>query len=173
MFNARTLPSLLSSQTIINTVADDADRNDNNRIDSFPDEYLELREESTDLANLFAQSPSNAALAVTVFYQVAQRVASVAIDFDERRKFGVGKRRTVAVLTANPNPQELGNDTLVTIPSAQGLGSIRPHTTRRVIFIGNRGQQQARNHASVADAGVASVVARWIIQAEEMRGDLK
>lgn len=173
MFNARTLPSLLSSQTIINTVAADADRNDNNRIDSFPDEYLELREESTDLANLFAQSPSNAALAVTVFYQVAQRVASVAIDFDERRKFGVGKRRTVAVLTANPNPQELGNDTLVTIPSAQGLGSIRPHTTRRVIFIGNRGQQQARNQASVADAGVASVVARWIIQAEEMRGDLK
>ena len=170
VFNARTLSSLVSGQTIINTVAADADGSSNKEIDNNPDEYLEIRQESAVVANLFAQSPFRARIGVNTAYQVLRRVASVAIDFDERREFGVGKRRTVAVLTANPNPQELGNDILVTIPSGQGQGPLADHTRNTEVF---RGKTRARNHANVANAGVAQVVGPWIIAAEKEIGDLK
>ncbi|MGH9460648.1 MAG: esterase/lipase family protein, partial [Vicinamibacteria bacterium] len=170
-FNARNLPALVSSRTIINTVAADADRSGNEKIDNNPDEYLEIRQESEVVANLFALDPLRALIGVDTSYQVLRRVANVSIDFDERRKLGIGARRTVAVLIANPNPQELGNDILVTISSAQAQGSLPADRTRNTEVF--QGKAEARNHASVANAGVAQVVGPWIIAAEKEVGDLK
>lgn len=167
-FNAANLPRV-SGDIIFNTVAADADQNGNERIDDNPDEYLELRQESADLQNLHNQSQLLARTGVNVAYQILRRVAGVNLMFEQRRRFGVGPRRTVAVLTAVPNPQELGNDVLVTIPSGQGTASVAGRTANTRVFQGAQG----RNHSSVANEGVGDVVAGWIIQAERQEGDLR
>jgi hypothetical protein len=103
-------------------------------------------------------------------YQVLRGVDSVTLTYRrERGLFGLGKERTVAVLTAVPNATPLGNDVLVTIPSGQGIGSIEGRVKNTHTFTGADG----RNHSSIANGGVAATVAPWIIDVERSNGDLK
>ena len=111
--------------------------------------------------------PRLSRLAVNTSYQVLRRVAQIRVRFDDRRDF-LGRTRRVAILTAFQRAP-VGNDVAVTIPSALGEGSIAPRTTNTATFTG----AEARNHASIADEGVASEVIPWILQVEKAQGDLK
>lgn len=166
-FNAGNL-SRLPSNTVFNTVAADADTNGNNRIDRTPDEYAELRQESTSLRRIEAVSSSAARRIVDTMYQILRNTSAVTVTYrtDYSLLFGT---RTIATITAVPNATPLGNDTLVTIPSGHGNGSLAARTVNTATFNGGAG----RNHSNVANAGVAARVVTWIISTERSGGDLK
>jgi triacylglycerol lipase len=168
-FNLTNIPRIAGSGTVFNTVAADADRNDNNQIDRDPDEFAELREEDSRLRNLDTgtQSFNPSRYIIDAVYQILRNTSGVTVTY---RKQGICPVcRTVATITSIPNPTPLGNDTLVTIPSGQGVGSIQPYVSNSMIFTGAEG----RNHASVANAGVAATVVPWIINVERTKGDLR
>ena len=170
-FNAANV-GRLPAGIVFNTVQADADLNGNAEIDRSPDEYAELRAESPDLTALdntnFGHTKTE--IAINAVYQVLRQVRSVTLTYrTERGFFGLGSVRTVAVLTAVPNATPLGNDVLVPIPSGQGVGSIQGRVMNTRTFTGANG----RNHSSIANGGVAAVVAPWIIGVERANGDLK
>lgn len=168
-FNAANV-GRLPADTLFHTVQADADTNGNAEIDRSPDEYLELRTESPDLTaldNTFL-GETKTRIAVNTVYQVLRTTAGVTLTYRTERTL-FGGRRTVAVLTAVPNPQPLGNDVLVTIPSGQGVGSVQGRVSNTRTFNGGAG----RNHSNIANGGVAAAVAPWIIAAERSKGDLK
>ena len=85
------------------------------------------------------------------------------------RRSGLRGITTVAVVTANPTAETLGNDLLVSIPSGLGEGSVATRVANTHVFYGTDG----RNHSSVADAGVAATVATWLLQIESKSGGLQ
>jgi hypothetical protein len=78
-------------------------------------------------------------------------------------------QRRVATITSIPNPSPVGNDTLVTIPSAQGVGSLQSLVRNSRTFTGAQG----RNHSNIANAGVGNTVIPWLIDAERRNGGLR
>lgn len=166
-FNARNMPHL-SKNIVINTVAADADQNNNGEIDRNPDEYSELRAESASLSNIDSVSHALSRRAVNIPYQILRNTGGITLTYRTESKL-FGGTRVVATLTSIPSQTALGNDALVTIPSGQGEGSIATRTTNTFTFTGAQG----RNHSSVANAGVASTVIPWIIEVERAIGDMK
>lgn len=168
VFNAENI-SRLPPDTIFNTVAADADLNGNAEIDRRPDEYADLRAESSTLRTLDVVSEASRR-AVDLPYQLLRNTARVRLVFVRQRLPPlVGPIITVAVLINVPTSSALGNDVLVTIPSGQGAGSIAARTTNTIVFRGAAG----RNHSSVANEGVAERVVPWIINIERTLGDLR
>lgn len=162
-FNARNLPALPAG-IIFNTVGADADQNATTTIDQLS-EYAELVTESAELGNL----PGFIAVRVIdVIYQILRGSSGVAVTYARVPGFFYGSS-LVATVTSVPNPTPLGNDTLVTIPSAMGQGGLAARVTNTASFTGTAG----RNHSSVADGVVAATVIPWIIAAEQLIGDLK
>ncbi|HNQ22650.1 MAG TPA: hypothetical protein PKK06_06110 [Phycisphaerae bacterium] len=158
----------LPGDIVYNTVAADADTNGNAMIDYYgTDEYAALRAESIALAIIHSQSVLLSREIVDTLYQVLRNTSAVTLSF-RRVNIGVGSI-TVATMTGVPNPVPLGNDTLVTVPSGVGLGSLQPRVTNTFTFLGAAG----RNHANVADAGVAATVSPWLVNVERANGDLK
>lgn len=153
-----------------NTIAADADTNGNAEIDLTPDEYLDLRRESAQLTALhdstFGHTKSR--IAVNAVYQVLRSTAGVTVTYTDKTLFGK-KLWTTATLTSIPNATPLGNDTLVTIPSGQGDGSLAPRVGNTHVFTGAAG----RNHSNVANGGVAAVVIPWLVDIERRDGDLR
>lgn len=171
-FNARNVPRL-PADTTFNTVAADADRGGGGG--AFPlevAEYQELIDESEELQNALKTfgGGTKVNLFVNVAYKVLRDTQSVQLSVEERREFVFfGKKYTVVVVKSVPNPNALGNDVLVTIPSGRGDGSFSGRVTNQATFDGS----QARNHSSVANQGVAQRVVPWIINAEKSKGDLR
>lgn len=168
-FNATNIPRL-PSKLVVHTVAADADVNGNQEIDRDPDEYAELRAESTalrDLENEF-MGETKSRIAVDVPYQILRGTASITLTFEDKETL-FGKKKVIATLKSNPNRNGLGNDVLVTTLSGRGDGTISGKTTKQQVFDGAQG----RNHSSVANAGVASTVLPWIIDVDKTIGDLK
>ncbi len=168
MFNRRTLPQLPWTTTYF-AIAADADLDGNARIDNEPDEYAALRLDSDQLAGIYSTPALGgrfwARLIVDTLYQILRKVPGVTIVHETRIIHGIPE--TVAVFRSTGHV-DLGNDTLVTTPSGIGIGSFLSKTTNTFTFTGTMG----RNHSSIADPGVAGVVAPWIIAVETARGDL-
>lgn len=165
-FNAGNL-GLLPADTTFNTVSADADTNGNAAMDSTPDEYAELRSESTALANIHSVSTATSRGIVNAMYQTLRTTRAVTVTFTTRTIFG-RPVFTTATITAVPQAA-VGNDTLVTIPSGQGAGGLAGRVAKRHTFSGAAG----RNHSNVANGGVASIVLPWIFDIERRNGDLK
>jgi len=167
-FNAGNLPRL-PEKTVYNAVAADADRSGNSAIDNVPDEYMKLRAESETLTEVYDWSIDAAREIVDTLYQVLRNTSGVTVAYERR---GIWPDRyTVATVSAVPNYDPLGNDTLVTIPSGLGEGTLEHKTTYTRTFSG-AGQFPARDHSSVANGGVANVVGPWLIDVEKAYGDL-
>ena len=173
-FNAQNV-SRLSSDITFNTISADADVSGNKHIDRDPDEYLELRQESDDLRNIDEKTILGipvghlaSKIAVDDAYLILRRTASITITSEiilDPDGFPVN----IATITSNPNPTELGNDVLVTIPSGQGQGLYSSRVSNSRTLTGSEG----RNHSNVANAGVAKIVIPWILEVERKKGDLK
>ncbi len=167
-FNAANVPRLAGSGTTFSTTAADADTNGNARIDRTPDEYAELRAESSSLRNAdFLFGSNSSRYIVDAVYQILRNTSGVNVRFSTRGFCPVCRR--IATITSVPNAAPVGNDTLVTIPSGHGLGSILPLVSNRATFRGPVG----RNHSSIADNGVAAAVFPWLLNTERSKGDLK
>ncbi len=162
----------LPRDCIYNTLAADADRNGSGDIDNPPpDEFAGLRSESAELTRIFgggALGRRTAAGIVDLMYQVLRNTAGVTVVFTPRTILG-RTIYTTATITSIPTAAPLPNDTLVTIPSGLGNGSIRPLVTNRATLVGAAG----RDHADIADAVSAGTVGPWIVAAERANGDLK
>ena len=176
-FNRENVGRIGSLGITYGTVAADADLNGNARMDrENPDEYFHLRTESAELRRLDEQTvpvtghPVGRQLSrfvVDSLYQILRQTATVSVSY---RTQGIWPAtREVATIRSNPNPAPLGNDTLVTIPSARGEGSFQPLVRNTFTFQGGAG----RNHSNVADRGVAQRVIPWMIEAERRAGGLK
>lgn len=167
-FNAVNV-GLLPGSTVYNATAADADQNGNARIDNAPDEYAELRTESTSLANIQGVSSGLARSIVDTMYQILRGTSRVTVTYVRRTIPVINVQYTIATVTAVPGATPLGNDTLVTIPSGLGNGGYAARTTSTATFAGAAG----RNHSSIANAGVATTVAPWLLNVERNSGDLK
>lgn len=161
------LSRLAALDVSFNTVAADADTNNNARIDRNPDEYAELRQEDASLADLeddyMGLGSQFARRGVNALYQYHRTVTGIQIQY---RREG---SRTVARLTGIRPGVNILNDVLVTEPSGHGEGTFGPRVRNRVTFSGPQG----RNHSNVANGGVAQTVVPWIIGVEREKGDLK
>ena len=167
--NANTV-SAISPNTVFNTVAADADLNSNGQMDRVPvDEYREIRDESEELRALDAKVGGDIKIgvAMNVMYRILEWTESVGLRIE--RRSGLRGITTVAVVTANPTAETLGNDLLVSIPSGLGEGSVATRVANTHVFYGTDG----RNHSSVADVGVAATVATWLLQIESKSGGLQ
>ena len=165
-FNGGNIGSLPAA-TVFNTVASDADTNGNAAIDSTPDEYRDLRTESVALTRVHSVSTATSRGIVDAMYQILRNTASVSISYSTS---GVGPFTvTTSTVASVPLAAPLGNDTLVTIPSGQGTGSIAGRVSNSAIFTGAAG----RNHSNVANGGVAVTVVPWIFDVERRNGDLR
>lgn len=147
-------------------VAGDADRNGTGTID-LATEIQALRVDAPKLDRLASVSPSLAIRSVDLVYRVLRNVASVSVDLVRDTTPG-GKGALVAVISATAGPAR-PNDTLVTVASALGSGSISARSAGSSTYDGAAG----RNHSNVADAGVAARVRDWILESERRRGDLR
>lgn len=162
-FNRNNVP-LLDRNITFNTIAADADTNDSHSVDQ-QSEYAELSTESPELAsqpNFIAQR------IVNVLYQNLRLNRTVTTRAEQRCILGFFCK-VVLVISPVPNETPLGNDTLVTIPSATGIGSIESLTSNTHTFNGGAG----RNHSSVANQAVAQTVVPWLIQVDRTKGGLK
>jgi triacylglycerol esterase/lipase EstA (alpha/beta hydrolase family) len=164
-FNQRTAATGLG-QVIFNTIGADADVNANGVIDRSPDEYKEMRDENImlRLADLVGQSER----VVNEMYSILLNTKDVTVDYQPRPRTLLGPF-VEATVTANPSPQKLPNDLLVTIPSAFGIGSVDARASNVDPLVGSRG----RNHSNVADGGVAAILAPWLLQVDQQRGGLQ
>lgn len=178
-FNLINIPRL-PSNSIVNTVAADADNNDNGQIDrNQPDEYLELRKENQPLQNIDNKTVKGSHIGhqqsrfvVDVPYQLLRHTTQARISYKYQQPDPTQpnqSKRWLATIVDIPNPVPLKNDVLVTVPSAQGQDAITNHTTNTITFTGGAG----KNHASIADTDVANTVMRWIIETEKHTGDLQ
>ncbi|MCC7156141.1 MAG: hypothetical protein IT161_16305 [Bryobacterales bacterium] len=167
-FNAANIPLLPVADTKFNTVAADADTNGNGMIDNVPDEYRDLRTESGALSNIYSVNQGLARFIIDAVYQILRNTTAVAVTY-RTEPYLVVFTRTIATITGTPSAQPIPNDTLVTIPSGQGVGGIQGITSRTATFTGAAG----RNHSNVANGGVAATVIPWIVDVEKSRGDLR
>lgn len=166
-FNAQNLPQLPKT-TIYNTIAADADRNNNDKIDILPEWQALL----LDSAALAALSPAKQERIVNTAYQVLLTTSRVTMTCRRRTGF-FGGTKLVCTITAVQAGLPIPNDTMVTIPSGMGqtadLMGFGALVQNSMAFMGANG----KNHSSVAEADVAAVVIGWLIQAERAIGDLR
>ncbi len=181
-FNEVNLPHL-PIKTVFNTVAADADKNLNGKIDrDNPDEYLELRKDEPllDTADFLGLGR----LIVDTFYQVLNGTASVEVTFEEFNNCmmpGEGdhcitRRATVVGFPHRNLVGEVsreGNDVMVTVPSGLGFGYVADTFANHVVNASVLFGEEGRNHSSVADGGVAERVFEWIVETEKPNGDLR
>jgi len=167
-FNASNIGAL-PGDTRYHAVAADADSNGNAAVDSSPDEYAELRAESLELEAMHNEVGAFASRRIVdKMYQILRNTASVTIRVSSR-PVGTMEVMSVAEVIGVPNPSPLGNDTFVTLPSGLGTGTYSTLTTNSLPLVG----AQARNHASVANSGVATSIWTWLRGVEEQTGDLR
>lgn len=158
--------SLIPGSTVFNTVAADADTDNDGVIDIDPDEYRELRDESLPLRNLHDRSQTASRIAVDIPYQILRNDQRIDLRFEREEFWENGPEYTTAMVTLVAAPEPVGNDTLVTIPSGHGKGVVASRVRNRHTYHG-------RNHSSVANGGVALAVIPWLIDIEKKNGDLR
>ena len=165
-FNNRNLSRLDGLGVTFNTVTGDADLNSNGRIDRTPDEYAALRTESGLLRNA---PDRTATFIVDSLYQILRKTRGVSVAYRDQCVTRFGPCRKIATVRSIDNAGLLGNDTLVTIPSGLGVGSIRSRTSNSQTFTGANG----RNHSSIANRGIAQTVIPWLIDVDRRKGGLR
>lgn len=162
-FNAVNLSRLNGLGVTFNTIAGDADRNGNGRIDRNPDEFREIRDEG-GLPDIGLST-----YIVDSLYQILRRTRGVTVRYRDQCLTRFGPCRKIATITSIDNPTLLGNDTLVTLPSAQGVGSIQIRTSNSRTFTGGNG----KNHSNIADGQVARTIIPWLFQIDRQKGGLR
>lgn len=164
-FNAGNVNGLKGVDTVFNTVAGDADTDGDAKINRDPDEYADLRAEdpSLEAADNEFGGTFKTRFVINAAYQFLRSFSGVNVEY--QRKDGKLVAKLVGLRTSAP----LRNDVLVQEPSGHGEGSIGGRVRNRITFFGAQG----RNHANIANEGVAVTVIPWIIGIERERGDLK
>lgn len=162
-FNAQNVPALPQG-IVFNTVGGDADTNNSLSIDTEA-EIAALRPES---ASLQSKPTFVATTVVNRIYQILRTTSTVEVRYRLDTGF-FGGTTLVAEIVNVPTAAPVGNDTLVTIPSAMGAGTLASRVTNTAVFTGTNG----RNHSNIANGGVADTILPWILQAERQNGDLK
>jgi triacylglycerol lipase len=165
----------LGRATTFNTVAAHMDLNSSGAVNRFfPDEFAELRQESLELAgmDLITNPPGTlSTVVVDSLYQILRTTRGISVS-TVQDQFCVPLThicRKMVTLTSVDNTVRLGNDSLVTIPSAEGVGTLGPLTTNTFTFEGSNG----RNHSSVANRGVAQRVLPWLVNTDRAKGGLR
>jgi hypothetical protein len=163
---------------ILFSVGADMDTNGNVVVDNTPDEYKEMRDESTTLREKYAETftigPSGkerTRRVVNAVYQTLGSVATVTVARGFRPGRVWGGTMWVAI-TAAATPAFQGNDALVTIRSAHGqagTGAWRRLPGWALTFAG----ATAKNHSSVVGPASAGWVTPKQKAAERAIGDLK
>ena len=162
--NVSALPPALS----ISTVGGDADVNENGRIDRNPDEYAGLRDFNLFLKGSDLVAPEFGRRIIDAMYQILRNTSSIKMECC-RTTTTLFVRRKIATIRATPSEIIVPNDTLVTGASAIGAESILPRSENNLLYLSANG----RNHANIADAGVAAQIVIWIFEVEQTRGDLR
>ena len=165
-FNSRNLSRLDGLGVTFNTVTGDADLNSNGRMDRTPDEYAALRTESGLLRNA---PDRTATFIVDSLYQILRKTRGVSVSYRDQCLTRFGPCKKIATLKSVDNPSLLGNDTLVTIPSGLGIGSLRSRVSNSLTYTGTVG----RNHSSIANRGIAQTIIPWLIDADRRKGGLR
>jgi pimeloyl-ACP methyl ester carboxylesterase len=165
-FNAGNLAAL-PEQTIYNAIAADMDLDGDGMITQVT-EYQALLQEESALSRTYDLFSSLPQKIINTIYLVLRHVRSFTITHQFRPSL-LGGYRLIAAFTAVQQQPELGNDSLVTIPSGLGQATFETRLTNRHVFDGADG----RNHVSVADAGVAVQVYLWLFDIEREYGDLR
>lgn len=125
-----------------------------------------LRSFDTTLQVIDVLEPELGRRVIDSMYQVLRNTSSITMSCCRTTLTG----RRVAKITAAPSSEPILNDTLVTIPSATGAqGGLFNITVHARAYTGAAG----RDHATIADADVASQLVTWILEVERNRGDLK
>ena len=170
-FNAANLPAL-PPRTVYGTVGADADTSGNGVIDN-ADEYDGLRSESIALTIIHWFSSSVSSGIVNIMYQILRTTTSVVAVWDHDYVIAeTGQTISVFRIDRIETPPARGNDAMVAIPSGLGQGNgFSGKVTGSYVhtYTGGAG----RDHASVADTGVANLVGPWLINIEREKGDLK
>ncbi len=184
--NGPYMSSKLAATMTFNAVGADADLNGNGQIDSVPDEYAALREESTELMNKYNTYGKRwmATAAVETIYWILRNVPTIKVTRKSRDKMGgqIGGMEWYTIIEEAPNsdPTPLPNDTFVTVSSALGIGTysklISPPLGQSVELPRPAPPPPSisgRNHASIADSGIAILIIPWIRDIESGFGDLR
>jgi pimeloyl-ACP methyl ester carboxylesterase len=147
-FAVQNVPQL-PRDVVYSLVAGDMDLNGNLWINVIPDEFADLRAESSDLNTIFSNDPSSAGNIVDTIYQTLRWTRDVRVNVLVTPE-GRGRDDLVqAFIVRLPNTTALGNDSLVALPSARALSSLAPAGLLRnqsvfTLLVG-------RNHSSIAD----------------------
>jgi triacylglycerol esterase/lipase EstA (alpha/beta hydrolase family) len=171
-FNNLNRQRLASSGTIFNTIAADMDLNSDGGVNRlFPDEFFHLRQESDSLSSIDSKTLGIVSTKIVDnLYQILRKTRRVHVSYRDVICIPFTNIcRRIYTLTSVDNATLLGNDSLVTIPSAQGAGSFRALTTNSFTFEGPNG----RNHSNVANRGVAQRVLPWLFTADRTKGGLR
>jgi triacylglycerol lipase len=164
VFNFDNVPAL-PRDISFTTVGGDADVNGNGVIDRFPDEYAGLRNFDFFLRASDLVAPQLGRRVIDNMYQILRNTSSISMECCESGLLG----RKIAKVRAAPSAGPIPNDTLVTIPSANGVRGFQSRTSHFRIYLGSQG----RNHANIADGDVAAQIVTWMLEAERNRGDLQ
>lgn len=167
LFNKDNVPAL-PADFDFNVIGGDADLNNNGQIDRVPDEFSELLQFNIYLKLSDLAFPDATRYSIDAIYKILRDTQSVRMECC-RQTSTFGFKRLIAKIIATPSDIPLPNDTLVTGFSAMGTNSLFPRTAHNELFLGGTG----RNHASIANAGVAAQVVVWLFVAEQSRGDLR
>jgi hypothetical protein len=174
-FNLMNIPRL-PANSIINTIAADADSNANGQMDREPDEYLELRAENQPLKNIDNQMTmgvnighQQSRFVVDVPYQLLSHTNQAKISYKYQQVTTVQTQHWLAKVADISTAAPWKNDVLVTVASAQGQDALSNHTTNTRSLEGSSG----KNHVSIADTDVANTVITWLIAIETSHGDLQ
>jgi pimeloyl-ACP methyl ester carboxylesterase len=156
-FGRANVPKLSGLGVTFNTVAANADRNNNKQIDSTPDEFSGLRIEDKYLRGLFAVNEDAAAAVPNLIYQILYKTSGVNVTY--RKDCFLRICRNIAVISSidHQNPQK--NDTLVTEASASGQNSIFALRTFHHMFDGIDG----KDHGTVGGRDSAKKVLPWLL----------
>lgn len=156
-FGRRNVPKLSGLGVAYNTVAANADRNNNQQIDSTPDEFSGLRIEDKYLRGLFSVNENAAAAVPNLLYQILYKTSGVNVSY--RKDCFLKICRNIAIISSidHRNPQK--NDTLVTEASASGQNSIFGLRTFHHMFDGIDG----KDHGTVANRDAAKKVLPWLL----------
>jgi triacylglycerol lipase len=159
-FGRANVPKLSGLGVTFNTVAANADRNNNKQIDSTPDEFSGLRIEDGTLRRLFSVNENAAAAIPNLLYQILYKTSGVNVSY--RKDCFLRICRNIAVIRSidHANPQK--NDTLVTEASAFGQNSIFGLRTFQHLFDGIDG----KDHGTVANRDAAKKVLPWLLYIE-------
>lgn len=154
----------LPKKTAYHTTGGDADLDGDGDIKDIA-EFRHLLDELEEGNDLKTKPQFIQAQVIDRVYKILRTTASVEVEI-ETPLLG----SPVAKIRRVEPPSPLGNDTLVTIPSSQGVGSFdRRSGGEHLSYLGREG----RNHASIGNQGVGGDVLEWIVRAEKKNGDLR